>query len=422
MAARRKSKKSSSRTAKKAWTLAVYMAGDNSLDSSAYDDLSELKKVGSTPNIHVIAQVDSASAGHQTTRYALTKGPRSSLTNDAVQQLGNQNTGDPRALIAFIDWVASNYPAKRYALVLWNHGQGWDDTDIYAGTRARGVRRPRRGGVKRALFHTSVKKAGRAMAIGGRELLARAILLDDNSKDFLDNLEMKKVMQAAVRKLGGPIDLLGMDACLMNQVEVAYQVRTQASFLVGSELTEPAEGWPYQKVLGALAKRPSMSSADFAKTIVDAYVASYRGSGQEVTQSAVTLARVGAVDRAIDALARAMTTALTNDGARREIKLARVDTLQFDDNLESNVDLRDFCDQLRSGNAPATVKKAAGAVTKALDAYVVRAGHVGNGMKSANGVAIYFPQRAVDLSPLYRTNLDFAKRNAWSRFLAAFVR
>src|SRR5262245_8198240 len=211
MAARRKTKKASSRT-RKAWTLAVYMAGDNDLDSNAYDDLTEMKKVGSTANIHVVAQVDSDSAGNNTTRYALTKGPRSSLKNDAVQELGNQNTGDPKSLIAFIQWVASNYPAQRYVLVLWNHGEGWDDTDIYAGTRARALRVPRRRVLQRAFFRTSVRKAGRAM--GGRDSLVRAILLDDNSKDFLDNVEMKKVMKAAVAKLGGPVALLGMDACL----------------------------------------------------------------------------------------------------------------------------------------------------------------------------------------------------------------
>lgn len=418
MAARRRAKKAASRTTKKAWTIAVYMAGDNDLDSNAYLDLAEIKKVGSTGDIHVIAQVDSDSAGHKTTRYALTKGPKSGLKKDAVQQLPNQNTGDPRSLIAFVDWAARNYPARRYALVLWNHGQGWDDTDIYARARARGLRPPRRRPLQRALFRTSVDKAARLTRRDGRET-TRAILLDDNSKDFLDNVEMKKVAQAAVRKFGGPIDLLGMDACLMNQVEIAYQVRKQASFIVGSELTEPLDGWPYHKVLGALARRPSMGPADFAKTIVDAYIASYRGTGEDVTQSAVAVARVGSVERAVDVLARKMIQALKNESANDAIRFARMKALQFDDALESNVDLRDFCDWLRAGKAPTAVKKAASTVSKALDGYVVRTGHVGGEMKRASGVSIYFPER--EISPLYRANLDFAKRNAWSRFLAAFV-
>lgn len=418
MAARRRTKKAGSRSTPKAWTIALYMAGDNDLDENAYDDLAEMKKIGSTSAINVVAQVDSDSTGHSTTRYALTKGPRSSLPNDAVQQLANQNTGDPRSLIAFIGWVAKNYPAKRYALVLWNHGQGWDDTDIYEGTRARRLSVPR-GRVKRALFRTSVRKIARIVNSQKSDQAKRAILLDDNSKDFLDNVEFKKVARAAARKFGGKIDLLGMDACLMNQLEVAYQVRRQASFVVGSELTEPLDGWPYDKVLRELAGRPSMTPAELGKTVVDAYLASYRGKGENVTQSAVTLAGVDAVERAVDTLARAMTRVLGDRNANKEISFARRNTLQFDDALDANVDLRDFCDQLRDSAAPAAVKAAAAAVAKALDAYVVRAGSVGRKVKRANGVAIYFPER--DISPLYVKNLDFAKRNAWMRFLTAYV-
>jgi len=120
---------------KKSWTVAVYMAGDNNLDPNAYLDLKEMKRVGSTADVNIVAQVDSLSAGSKTTRYQLTKGQGATLSKDAKQKLGNQNTGDPQSLIDFVSWVADNYPADRYALVLWNHGQGWDDTDIFAGER-----------------------------------------------------------------------------------------------------------------------------------------------------------------------------------------------------------------------------------------------------------------------------------------------
>jgi hypothetical protein len=35
------------------------------------------------------------------------------------------------------------------------------------------------------------------------------------------------------------------------------------------------------------------------------------------------------------------------------------------------------------------------------------------------GVSIYFP--TYDVSPLYSTNLDFAKQTSWTQFLNAFV-
>ena len=39
-----------------------------------------------------------------------------------------------------------------------------------------------------------------------------------------------------------PVDLVGMDACLMTMIEVAYQLREHAQVLVGSETLEPGPG------------------------------------------------------------------------------------------------------------------------------------------------------------------------------------
>jgi len=46
---------------KKLWTVAVYMAGDNDLDNNGKLDLAEMKKVGSTGDMNVVAQFDSLS-------------------------------------------------------------------------------------------------------------------------------------------------------------------------------------------------------------------------------------------------------------------------------------------------------------------------------------------------------------------------
>ena len=55
-------------------------------------------------------------------------------------------------------------------------------------------------------------------AIGDQ--VARAILFDDNAKDFLDNQEMKQVLADTATLLGRKVDILGMDACLMSMAEV----------------------------------------------------------------------------------------------------------------------------------------------------------------------------------------------------------
>ena len=47
------------------WTFMVYMAGDNSLSNAGDNDLAEMRKVGSTPDVNMLVEFDNAgNAGH----------------------------------------------------------------------------------------------------------------------------------------------------------------------------------------------------------------------------------------------------------------------------------------------------------------------------------------------------------------------
>src|SRR5688500_9172064 len=118
------------------WTILVYMAGDNNLELYGMRDLMELKATGSTEAVQVVAQLDRMS-DDVTRRYRLTHGH--ALDADIVEELPEANTGDPRVLLDFIRWGLAAYPAERTALILWNHGTGWKDADVYALARQEGI-------------------------------------------------------------------------------------------------------------------------------------------------------------------------------------------------------------------------------------------------------------------------------------------
>jgi hypothetical protein len=397
---------------KKSWTFMVYMAGDNNLDSNGLQDLKEMKRVGTTADVNIVAQFDSEATGHRTTRYLLTKG--SDLAGDVVGTLGATNTGDPKNLVDFATWAIASYPAQRYLLVLWNHGQGWDDTDIYAGERHRSLRRLPSGRVRHALFHKPVRRllqgAPRDPAI------TRAILLDDNAKDFLDNIEMKEVVKAVHRKLRRKLDLLGMDACLMSMPEVGYQMRDHVAFTVGSEETEPLDGWPYEEILKGLAKTPDMTPDALGKVVVNEYLASYRGGSDAVTQSLCDLGQSTGLAAAVKALAASLKTALADPAARSAIRDARDRVQAYD--VPDNVDLADLCALIKGGAVPAKVKTACDSVLAALKKYVISSGYFGAPMRNSKGASIYFPTGSI--SPLY-AGLDFVKKTGWGRFLKAYL-
>jgi hypothetical protein len=147
---------------KSKWTFMVYLAGDNDLEEFGVTDLNEMKKVGSTADLSLVAQFDRM-PDQGTRRYYLTAGQ--SLDADCVATLPETNTGDPQVLIDFVTWACTTCPADHCALILWNHGAGWKDDDIYRIAKARGLAGtiPRgqvqgltSGRVGRALFSTTV--------------------------------------------------------------------------------------------------------------------------------------------------------------------------------------------------------------------------------------------------------------------------
>ena len=234
------------------WTILAYLAGDNDLEGAALEDINEMEQVGSRPgSVEVLVQVDRAAGYDQsdgdwrsTRRYYITKGvnPRK-ITSTLLGDLGETNTGDPKVLEEFIGFGVRWLPARAYALILWNHGSGFYVPPELLSRPGAPSRRELRARatprMRRSFFHTTRERLLRL------DPQRRGIAYDDGSSDCLDNRELKRVLKTAHRLLGRKVDLVGMDACLMTMLEVAYQIREHAQVLVGSEELEPGDGWPY---------------------------------------------------------------------------------------------------------------------------------------------------------------------------------
>lgn len=414
------------------WTIMVYMAGDNDLDDFGQSDVMEMKKTGSSDKIHILVQRDTAAAGVPTVRYRARKG--TSLNDDIVEKLGETNCGDPKVLADFIAWGMTNYPAKRTMAVLWNHGNGWDDTDVYHESKRRSLnppperpagsssqRRsglPGRGSIPAGFIKRSV--VGRrfrgsffmtAFQLDGKR---RAIAFDDDAQDFLDNVEMKKVFDAAVKKAGRKFDVIGMDACLMAMLETGVQVESAGNVFCGSEQTEPGAGWPYDRILKVLAAKPTMDGKALASLIAKEYSASYPKS-EATTQSALDLTVIGALRKATDALGAQLAKGLSSKdlSVRGAVGVARAQSQGYEH--PDYIDLWDFTANLVKylpATAPA-VKAVQSAISKA-----VLANYAPNpSVNRSHGISIYLP--AGKSSKLYDT-LVFAS-GGWAKFVKAWA-
>ena len=389
------------------WHVLAYLAGDNDLEDALLDDLREMERVGSRAGeVEIVAQVDRARGARR--YYVRRAAYPDRIASKLLADLGEINTGDPRVLQAFVSFAAGRYPAQATLLILSNHGSGFYVPPSVLSKRRRPLRQGRHG------FFQPTREWLQAPEPN------RGIAYDDGSADCLDNRELTRAMAHAHRVLGRPVDVVGMDACLMTMLEVAYQLREHARILVGSEEIEPEKGWPYTAVLGDLTARPAMTGAELAESIVRLYVESYAGRRHEATQSAIDLGRLDEVVEAVDALARALLAAMPDATLEAQIYGAWRRTLRFFDHLY--VDLHHFAVNLAATVDRSAVRQACAEIGRALSATpgpILANAHVGRRMAAARGLSIYFPPFR-DPSIFYR-QLAFAQRTRWADFLDAYL-
>ncbi|MBI4551901.1 MAG: hypothetical protein HY710_06515 [Candidatus Latescibacteria bacterium] len=424
----------------KQWSVFVYMAGENDLSENGELDLREMKKVGSTDHVNIIVQFDRAGLGAKksTRRLFIMRG-----NIRTIKSLGPTECGDPQVLQEFLSWGMQAYPAQHYAVILWNHGNGWGAENIYRAARkarlkVRAERKvketpailpehrvsiiPERhllkllhGPLRRSLFRNTVAAA----------VKAKAISTDDDARDFLDSVELKRVFSRVVQRAGRPFDILGMDACLMNMIETAYQLRGTVQWCIGSEQTEPSDGWPYGQILSGLIRNPSMTPPDVASLIVDTYLTAYADS-EPVTLSALNFGpndqRLLELKDRIDRLSMTLVDACRTTSACQLVMAARHRAQWYEN--PAYVDLYHLCRLLADSPPGRRVNEAALGILEILnvpgpEGFILREGHKGWEMTGSHGVSVYFPEDY--LSPLYAT-LDFAADTHWETFLATILK
>jgi hypothetical protein len=270
-----------------------------------------------------------------------------------------------------------------------------------------------------AQARSAIRRAHRALFASTVDTMvrSRAIAFDDQAKDFLDNMELKRALGEMKKLLGRPLDLIGFDACLMAMLEVNYQIMASARYAVGSEEEEPGNGWPYDRILKALAKKPAMAPDELARTVVAQYAASY-GAGDGVTLAAVDLGQSDSLAAAVEKLGRSPMARVGKQSEVTLLSAVRAKVQEYSAPYDDYVDLVDLCDGLQRLLGDAAVTKASAAVKQAVAKMVLASAAKGSAVARSHGISIYFPKQRV--CALY-AKLDFAKKNPWAKFIAAYT-
>ena len=354
------------------WTVMVYVNAKNNLEEYGLKDINEMELVGSTPELNIVAELGringySSSDGDWkgSRRYLVQKDADTSrIASPVVMEIPKSDMGNWKNMVEFVKWSQARYPAQRYVLVIWNHGSGWN----------------------KALSLESGK----------------GISYDDESGNHITTQQLKLALAET-----GKVEILSMDACLMQMLEVAYEVRTGADYIVASEETEPGDGYTYNTWLAPLAAKPSMTQAELSKAMVDSYTDHYQSINQGATQSSVkteSLYRLGQ-------LLNGWVSSVMASGEVLNAKNARTKAQAF--YYSSNKSLPHFVRLVNDGTQNAEVKARSAELLNFLSGQVIYHNRV-TGAKYANalGLAIYIPSyytAAYD-------NLEWAKDSNWDDF------
>lgn len=413
------------------WTVLTYIAAHNNLEQFGKKSLMEILGVGSTADVVQGALYDGkVGAG----RYVM--GDPGGV--EWQKQLGSFDSGDPDELISTATWLFEKYPAERYALVLWSHGSGWEPSEMEAIAKearpsasadlAESRERSATPG-SRVLFRTSLRSL-----LKPEKRTERAILFDDGTGHSLDTLELGRVTDSIAKTIRQPLDLLGMDACLMANLEVAYELRKAVRYLVASEELVPAHSWPYREVFGSLRANPTMKGAELAKLVVDRYIAYYTAnppSGGDVTKVALDLGRIDDVVKMVNQFAEALRADMSTVAdvlwdaqvsiRQRESREGKRQPNKFDYKLW---DIGSLATWLAESKVKSTaVRQAATNTVKALSAgagAVLAEGHYGTWFDGIGGASVYFmPPGQQRVAPSY-AQLAFAKDTQWDEMLSAY--
>ncbi|HDQ98924.1 MAG TPA: hypothetical protein ENN51_01360 [candidate division WOR-3 bacterium] len=366
------------------WTVGIYMAADNSLNDQAYADIAEMMEIGSTSEVNIVVQVD------QVARDSNPGGRRLYIRKDGADRLadlGPINMADTATLADFGRFLARQYPARNYFIILWDHGTGWSE--------GYGRQRPGRGG-----------GAGPGAGI-------QAIFIDESHGAMMGVAggELGAALRAVRQALGRRIRVLALDACLMGMVEVAAEVMESADYLLASEGLMPLGGLPYDELLGLLVARPTSTPAEFLPRMCDAFVAAH--PGRDVSLAATDLRQL---ERVLPVLRRRLEEI---DPADPELAEARVRVLTFPKETRPPSASDAHVDFLQLWNlAP----NAAGTELALALAPLVTARSAAGARAGSRGLAGWFPASWLGFKSRFRPYLKLAWSDSvpWPQFLNAW--
>lgn len=376
------------------WSVMAYLAADCDLAPHIYDDLLEMKSIGSSNAMHVCAMFDGPLL---TDAFFARLHAQTPISEDLVARWRDVRSNRRQTLTMALE-LAAAWPGRRRLLILGGHGAGW-----------RGML------VDRDIGREYQTTPGRLELPGpARVCVAQLLTCQQDACDRINRRIESVPIPSSPR-----YDLMALDACYMGNLETVAAFTDHAEILVVSEDLMPGDGLPYDRVLGDLATAPAQPTLDVARKLVNATASNYaRAGGRPVTQVALRTAGFPVFAAAFVRLVQVLTESLSDNDVYRATRYALNMAYRF--GRTGFVDVVGFVRTLAAKPLPAVVAGPCMDVLAKWQQIVIATTAPGT-TGTPNGLSIYAPEpSAFDVAYIPASN-DFAHSlGIWAWFLARY--
>lgn len=202
-------------------TVIVYMAADNDLYNYAISNINDMEAAMGNFNGRLIVYLDPPADADRPEPYIMEirHDKARTIQSPVVKTYPEHNSASAVVMEQVIRDIIDIYPAESYGLILWSHGTGWIAQGTY-------------GPMLRSLLHGIMPDV-------------KTFAKDNSSGDEIDLRDLAEHLPVR-------FDFIMFDVCLMGGVEVMYELRNKADYIIASAAEVLADGFPYEQTIPCL--------------------------------------------------------------------------------------------------------------------------------------------------------------------------
>lgn len=188
-------------------TLMVYLAGDNNLSGHMQKNISSMMSAWKKSyNANIVIYFDAPNAAPELYTFRFNG---KEVEKQVLKTYEEMDSADPEVLKKILNEMQDLYPSDSYGLILGSHASGW----IPSGGSGRSSR-----------------------MLYAEPVLTRSFGTDYTGPNEMDTRDMAKAIPFNKENL----EFILFDACLMSSIEVLYDLRDKAKYVIASPAELPA--------------------------------------------------------------------------------------------------------------------------------------------------------------------------------------